>query len=477
MALIQSQPKFIAEIVRMPLLKKLFWLYFLLLFFEGALRKWILPQFSAPLLIIRDPIALLIIWEAYRRHKWPKKWAGVIAVLIVMLIGLAIMQVIVVGTPWFIVVYGLRSYLLPFPVAFVMGESLDGEDLRKFAVCTLWLLLPLTLLEVVQYSQPSTSIWNTGASEGSVQLAYAAGHVRASATFSYVTGPIGYLPLAAAFIFFGLAKPGFVKRWLLWASSCALVLAVPITGSRTVVFELAAVTACVGIAAAFGVSQFVKSIQLILAMAFVALLVSQLPIFAESTQTLVDRFTEATAAEGGSTSQSFLLRLVDPTVAAVSEDVSAGDWLGQGMGYGAAAVAQLLTGQQFGLVGEEESERVLGEFGWPCGLAFLLFRLFLAAWIAAKAIANVRRHEPLAWLLIPLTFPSIFINVLEQPTEQGFTVIATAFSLAALRQGQVFRAVSAIRDPRQWRQIGRAPIGPGHHPRPQGRLLTRDLRG
>ena len=51
---------------KMPFLKKLFWAYFLLLIFEGALRKWILPQLSAPLLLVRDPIALLIIIEASR---------------------------------------------------------------------------------------------------------------------------------------------------------------------------------------------------------------------------------------------------------------------------------------------------------------------------------------------------------------------------------------------------------------------------
>ena len=49
---------------RMPLLKKLFWLYFLLLIFEGALRKWIVPQLSAPLLLVRDPVALwIIVWR------------------------------------------------------------------------------------------------------------------------------------------------------------------------------------------------------------------------------------------------------------------------------------------------------------------------------------------------------------------------------------------------------------------------------
>ena len=62
----------------MPLLKKLFWLYFLLLIFEGALRKWILPQFSAPLLLVRDPVALWIIIEAYRTNKWPERWSIVI---------------------------------------------------------------------------------------------------------------------------------------------------------------------------------------------------------------------------------------------------------------------------------------------------------------------------------------------------------------------------------------------------------------
>ena len=38
----------------------LIWLYFWLLIFEGALRKWIFPSFSAPLLIVRDPIVILI---------------------------------------------------------------------------------------------------------------------------------------------------------------------------------------------------------------------------------------------------------------------------------------------------------------------------------------------------------------------------------------------------------------------------------
>ena len=38
----------------------LYWCYIILLLFEGALRKWITPGLSNPLLIIRDPFAIAI---------------------------------------------------------------------------------------------------------------------------------------------------------------------------------------------------------------------------------------------------------------------------------------------------------------------------------------------------------------------------------------------------------------------------------
>src|SRR4249920_1474050 len=51
--------------------RRLIWLYLWLLIFEGALRKWVLPQFSAPLLLIRDPVVLLIYLLALRARIFP----------------------------------------------------------------------------------------------------------------------------------------------------------------------------------------------------------------------------------------------------------------------------------------------------------------------------------------------------------------------------------------------------------------------
>src|ERR1043166_1308985 len=54
-----------------PILKQLVWLYFWLLIFEGALRKWIFPQYSAPFLVIRDPVALAIYYVAVQARLFP----------------------------------------------------------------------------------------------------------------------------------------------------------------------------------------------------------------------------------------------------------------------------------------------------------------------------------------------------------------------------------------------------------------------
>src|SRR5690349_2977338 len=53
-------------------LKQLVWCYFGLLLVEGAFRKWWLPQLSAPLLIIRDPVVIAIYLLAIQRNIVPR---------------------------------------------------------------------------------------------------------------------------------------------------------------------------------------------------------------------------------------------------------------------------------------------------------------------------------------------------------------------------------------------------------------------
>jgi hypothetical protein len=427
----------------MPYLKKLFWAYFLLLIFEGALRKWVAPQLSAPLLLVRDPIAMLILVEAHLTNKWPERWSAVTGILTAALIGLCVIQMVAVENPWIAAVYGLRSYLLPFPVAFVMGENLDAEDLRKFGVCMLWLLMPMTVLEMAQYIAPATSFLNAGAYKGAEQILYVGKHARASGTFSYVVGPVAFNVVAAAFIFYGLGKEGFAKKWLLWAASFALLLSIPVIGSRGLVYELTAVVACAGIAAMSGVTQFGKSLRIAVPALVVSILVSLLPIFSQASVSLRLRFAQAGHAEGG-TGQVLESRTVAPIIGKIENTDFSSNPFGLGMGRGAAAINKLMGGASQFPAGEGEVDRALNELGPMPGLAFMLFRLILTVMIVAAAIARVRTHvEPLALLLAPSVVSGLFFGILEQPMEQGFMVLAVAFSLAALKRAPV-PAIAAL---------------------------------
>src|ERR1700720_2925181 len=53
-------------------IRALIWLYLILLIFEGALRKWIVPQLSNPLLIVRDPVVIAIYMLSLRAHVFPR---------------------------------------------------------------------------------------------------------------------------------------------------------------------------------------------------------------------------------------------------------------------------------------------------------------------------------------------------------------------------------------------------------------------
>jgi hypothetical protein len=418
----------------MPLLKKLFWAYFLLLIFEGALRKWIFPPLAAPLLLVRDPIAVMIIFEAYLNNKWPEKWSVVTGILSVTLLGICVLQLVAGGNPWFAALYGLRSYLLPFPVAFIMGENLSEEDLRKFGFWTLMILLPMTLLEIGQYLTPSDSFLNRGAYAGGAQIIYAGERVRASGTFSFVTGPYSFTPLAAAFILYGFVNEKLAPKWLLWSAAFALLLSVPIIGSRTLVFELAGVAICAGIGALSGVSQLFQSLKFAAPLLAIAFLVSLLPIFSEASFSLHRRFAEASTSEG-SVSQSIEKRTVGSMALALEQTDFFAHPFGLGMGTGAAAITKLTQGDVAFIAGESEFDRVLYEFGPFPGLFFMIFRAVLAGFVVVSAIQRARQHEPLALLLVPLMLSTMILSVLEQPTEQGFMVIALGFSLCALRAG------------------------------------------
>jgi len=240
----------------------------------------------------------------------------------------------------------------------------------------------------------------------------------------------------AALLFYGLMNKKFAKKGLLWAALVALVLSVPVVGSRTLVAELAGVGVCAGIAAMFGVSQFIKAAKIVIPLVAVYFLVSLLPVFSSASESLQARSTSAYGSEGGMRNA-----MVQRTSGSIIDALLKADFsshpLGIGMGRGAAAVSVLATGRVEFVAGEYEFVRELVELGPIPGIVFSLFRFLLAISLTISAIQCAQLGEPLALLLVTPVFATLCFGILEQPTDQGFMVICVAFVIAAIRCNSV----------------------------------------
>jgi hypothetical protein len=131
------------------LIKRLFWIYFILLIIEGGLRRWIFPNFSSFFLIIRDPVAIIIIFIAFKNNLIPKNNYLNIIILVSILgfysalfFGHGNLQV---------AIYGTRILLLHFPLIFIFGNVLDKDDLIYFGKIILFLSIPMTILITIQF--------------------------------------------------------------------------------------------------------------------------------------------------------------------------------------------------------------------------------------------------------------------------------------------------------------------------------------
>ena len=130
-------------------LRILFFLYCILLLTEGALRKWFLPSLATPLLLIRDPVALLAIVVAM------KEGIGILNKYTIVFICFALLALVTTMTlghqNLVVAFYGCRAYLLHLLALFAFASALTRKDLHLILKIVLALALPLMLLNILQH--------------------------------------------------------------------------------------------------------------------------------------------------------------------------------------------------------------------------------------------------------------------------------------------------------------------------------------
>lgn len=420
------------------LYRKAIWVYLFLLIFEGALRKWFLPQLATPLLLVRDPIAIWLTVVGLQRG-WIK--SGYITVMMVVSTISMLMTLAVGHHNLFVALFGWRIYFFHFPMIFVLGKVLSRTDLLKIGQFILWVSIPMTALIVVQFYSPQTAWVNIGVGgEGSAGFAGALGYFRPSGTFSFTSGYVMYQALVGCYLLYYLLMNStlpkeyqFSKYILIILAGC-YILSIPTSISRTHFFQTCVFLLFLFLAAIRKnklKSKFIKSAIMVVIAVFV---LSLLGIGNESMEAFIARFETANEIEGG--------------VDGVIGDRYVGGLLGSlmnfntpvfgyGIGLGTNVGAKAMGGNMysFGFNAENEWSRIIGECGLLFGLIIISVRLLFSIEMWKRSYNLLaKRFDLLPWMLsagMTLTVPQGQWSI---PTNLGFCILFGGLTLAAVKK-------------------------------------------
>lgn len=415
-------------------IRRLIWLYFWLLIFEGALRKWVLPQLSNPLLIVRDPVLLLIYFLAIRARVFPtNRWVVALAIiggLCVVVSFLTLLPYLPPSRIALVVGYGFRSNFLHLPLIFILPRVLRMADVKRIGYWSLLLVIPMAFLMVGQFNaSPDAWLNRTAGGEGEMMVA-ALGKVRTAATFSFVVGVVAYFALVVAFLVWAALKRDVYKNWVLFGAGSALVIGIAVSGSRSVVAACMIVVASLALVLFLRPSALNRFGQTLLVTIVLGFIVTRAPIFKEGFNVLTTRFNEVAEASEKSVGAGAFERMSGEFTESLYVMTKA-PFLGYGLGIGTNAGARFLTGRSMFLLSEGEWSRVFLESGPVLGLAFVLWRVSLAIWVGLLCIRSVKVGNVLPLLLLSSSIMPLMNGQFGQPTLLGFAVFGVGLALAA----------------------------------------------
>src|SRR6202048_3267714 len=309
---------------------------FVLLVFEGALRKWAFPWAQAQIYLVKDLILLGVylgfILDGRRKLLPSPKGVGLIKNVCVLSVVFGCFEVLNPNSPSILVgLVGVKTYFLYAPIAFILPYAIKSREhlfvlIRRYVI----MAIPVAVLGFLQIMAGPASSLNTYVShseDSEAVLAYFGDEnlVRTSGTFSYIAGYTAFL----SFVGFLAIGYNMTRGWRL-KNNMAPVLALALvigamftTGSRAPVYILLATSPFIlWLAATSGVLSSriaMRLCVLIPAIAIVALSVSP-------------RATEAFLARAGGADSSYTLeRLFSPLDQNIGAISDAPPW---GMGIG-----------------------------------------------------------------------------------------------------------------------------------------------
>ncbi|PSL30850.1 hypothetical protein [Chitinophaga ginsengisoli] len=415
-------------------LKQGVWAYFLLLLFEGALRRWILPFLATPLLVVRDPVALWLIIVCLQRKILIPAYSLSLMTIIGVL-GLIAALTVGHGNP-FVAAYGARILLIHFPMMFVIRSVFTRKDVVQLGKAMVMIAIPMVVLIAVQFYSPQTAWVNKGVgdAEGGAGFSGALGFFRPPATFSFTNGTTLFFSFLAPFVFYFWLSNEKVNRWILIGATGALLMSIPLSISRALLFQIIITLMFCLYAGSSNPKYAGRMFGAVLGLLVLVALLSQTSIVGGAIEAFTARFENANESEGGMEGV-FLDRYLGGMLGAFSATSDMPLW-GYGIGMGTNVGAMLLTGGFTFLIAEGEWGRAVGELGPILGLGLVFIRIGLAGSLALESFKKLRTGDILPWMLLSDGFLLVAQGGWGQPTSLGFATLVGGLLMASLRDDE-----------------------------------------
>jgi len=416
------------------IVKKAIWLYFWLLIFEGALRKCVLPGLAEPLLIIRDPLAIYIIFKVAQKNIWrPNNYVKFIWGITI----LSLIFTLYVGHGNLIVAfYGMRITMIHFPLLFVIGHVFNRDDVLKMGKVILYLCIGMTALVAIQFFSPQSAWVNRGVGGDMAGSGFGAvrDFYRVPGTFSFTNGLALFYGLSSAFIFYFLIGENKeqVSKLLLAFAAISLVIAIPLSISRTILLQTVLSLIFLFLSSGKSSQLIKKFVAIIFAAAILLIGLNKFNFFQTASSVFSERIEIASKTEGG-IEGTIVDRLLGGMYSAVADPENS--YLGLGLGLGSKVASKLLTGGTAAyLLPEGEWGRIIGEMGLLLGLLLILTRIGLVLEFFKGSWVSIGNSNALPWLLLSFGAITILQGQWSQPTALGFSILIGGLIIAAFKQ-------------------------------------------
>jgi hypothetical protein len=373
---------------------------FVLLVFEGALRKWAFPWAQAQLYLVKDGILFAVylgfILDSSKNLPAPKG-IGLIKIVLIVDFVWGCIEVLNPNSPSILVgLMGLKSYFLYAPVAFILPYAIKSREhlfllIRRYLI----MAIPVAVLGFIQIAAgpaSSLNVYVSHSEDTAAMLSYFGQEnlVRASGTFSYISGYTAFLNFVALLaIGYNMGHGWRLKNNIVPLAALTLIVgAMFTTGSRGTIYTLLAVSLVVlWLAARNRILPLQTAMRLCMLMPVIAILA--LNISPQAVEAFMERAGEA------DTSYT-LFRIFSPLYQTI-EALSDAPFLGIGIGTTHPSAITIMGGEfpwwLQGLLNEDEMARVTVELG-PIGLLLTYLLRFL---IPAFAMRWVMSFKDLAY--------------------------------------------------------------------------------